>query len=873
MVMSKTATSILLCAVVGGIPIQRVQAANYWFDNDGVTPGFGMTNGGAYDWTAGTPWTTSTAGDVAGIAWPGGTNQAGLVGSGVAGDSYTIRLGAAGNVNVVLQNLGLNWNLTNATPISDGNAVIGNPGDTGELRLNADNSFGTAAGTLTINNPYNLQTRASNFRGGNVVINGLVSGTGRFLFAAGGGLTSGTLTLANTANTHSGRTNADYVGLGYTLAVTRIDNGGVASSLGTSSANIGLNGGRLKFIGTGAQTSNLGLHIASGGAILEAAGATSADTFSFSGAPTYTAANSARAITLTGVNTGDNTLAFVFGNNGTGVNTLTKNGTGTWVLSQANTFTGATKINDGILKLTNNLALQNSPLDTSGAGVLDLGATNTPTLGGLTNTGNLILPANVTSLTLNNGTGAGLSYGGGISGGAAGLALIKTGANTQTLAGANTHSGATTVSGGMLIVSHPGALGGTAGDTLVNAGFVLKLTNGVTVSGETIRISGNGGGAGVGNFNGALQAETGASAIWDGPVVINSADARVGAGVGGTLELRGAIINGGANSVLNVGAGSGGTGAVVVSAAAGINTYTGATIITRGTLRLGAPNTLPVASLLDIDNANAGENSILDLNGFDQTIGGLQRTNTGGGAGGSIITNQGGANATLTVDQAGSTSYSGVIQDGTTHPVLLVKKGAGTLALSGNNSFNGSTLVEGGVLRVNGLHSGTGLITASSGATLGGSGILTGDTSVADAVLSPGAAAATGGTFTFGNLALGAASTLEFDLADPFSLADDVLSVGGTLTLAGVLNVNELAGFDAPSRMIGEKWLLATYGGPALGTHALTLGSAPALSSGLHYEIDINAPGEVYLAVVPEAGTAGLLACGLLALAIRLRRR
>ena len=78
-------------------------------------------------------------------------------------------------------------------------------------------------------------------------------------------------------------------------------------------------------------------------------------------------------------------------------------------------------------------------------------------------------------------------------------------------------------------------------------------------------------------------------------------------------------------------------------------------------------------------------------------------------------------------------------------------------------------------LRINGLHSGSGLITASAGATLGGSGSVVGDVNVADATLSPGSADATAGTFTMLNLSLTSSSTLAFDLAAPFTNDGDFL--------------------------------------------------------------------------------------------------
>ena len=191
--------AVRIVAALGVLVAAGAPAANYWFDQNGTDPGFGVADLGSYDWTAAGVWNTNAlgAGTDPLVAWPGGSNQGGLAGAG-ANTTFTVRLGATGGGNVTLQNFGLNWDFATATPMAYGDAVIGAPGDTGAILLNANNSIGTAAGTLTVNNPLNLQTRIGNFRGGTVIVNGVVSGTGKFNFGAAAGLNGGILTLANT---------------------------------------------------------------------------------------------------------------------------------------------------------------------------------------------------------------------------------------------------------------------------------------------------------------------------------------------------------------------------------------------------------------------------------------------------------------------------------------------------------------------------------------------------------------------------------------------------------------------------------------------------------------------------------------------------
>jgi autotransporter-associated beta strand protein len=65
----------------------------------------------------------------------------------------------------------------------------------------------------------------------------------------------------------------------------------------------------------------------------------------------------------------------------------------------------------------------------------------------------------------------------------------------------------------------------------------------------------------------------------------------------------------------------------------------------------------------------------------------------------------------------------------------LTKQGFGTLVMSGNNTYEGGTTVEGGKLSINGSQAGTIVV---KGGTLGGSGSVAGNIDVVSGVLQPG---------------------------------------------------------------------------------------------------------------------------------------
>jgi autotransporter-associated beta strand protein len=145
-----------------------------------------------------------------------------------------------------------------------------------------------------------------------------------------------------------------------------------------------------------------------------------------------------------------------------------------------------------------------------------------------------------------------------------------------------------------------------------------------------------------------------------------------------------------------------GTGTLKVS---GANTYSGATTVTAGTLQARAANTFSATSAFTV-----GAGAFLDVNGFNQTIGSL--------AGAGTVTNNGAGAATLTAGGDNtSTTFSGTLQNGGSS-LGLAKTGTGTLTLSGVNTYQGGTTVNGGTLAVladNNLGNGLGSLAFGSG--------------------------------------------------------------------------------------------------------------------------------------------------------------
>ena len=148
---------------------------------------------------------------------------------------------------------------------------------------------------------------------------------------------------------------------------------------------------------------------------------------------------------------------------------------GTLVLAGANTTSGNTLVSGGTLQVANNLALQNSTFDTAGTGTLVFATgINTPTIGGLTGSGNLTLPSNITNLTLN--PQATKTYSGVLGNTTPGMSVTKSGTYTQVLAGANTYSRNTILSAGTLQIgaNSTGSVGAITSSPLGIGGLIFN---------------------------------------------------------------------------------------------------------------------------------------------------------------------------------------------------------------------------------------------------------------------------------------------------------------------------------------------------------------------------------------------------------------
>jgi autotransporter-associated beta strand protein len=172
-----------------------------------------------------------------------------------------------------------------------------------------------------------------------------------------------------------------------------------------------------------------------------------------------------------------------------GTRGLVKDGPGTLVLSAANTYTGLTAVNAGILRAGINNALSTGGLTVQG-GTYDIG-TFSDTIGGVTLlSGSIVGSTGILTATGYNVQSGTISANLAGTSSTAGLSKLSTG--TVTLSGNNTYSGATYIATGVLRTASTGALpNNTASFELSGGTLSTGETTGFSNTTGNLRVTGN----------------------------------------------------------------------------------------------------------------------------------------------------------------------------------------------------------------------------------------------------------------------------------------------------------------------------------------------------------------------------------------------
>ncbi|CAN5285885.1 hypothetical protein BH11PLA2_BH11PLA2_10360 [soil metagenome] len=301
----------------------------------------------------------------------------------------------------------------------------------------------------------------------------------------------------------------------------------------------------------------------------------------------------------------------------------------------------------------------------------------------------------------------------------ASTAPVGTTPGVVALGGANTYTGATNISNSVLSVNNVNALGGNSPG--VNGTSAITMGNGATLRTSLT--------------NAAMIVY--APITTTGNVTINAPTVNVATQTFNEFVLNGAIGGTGnvtfSNAIIN-------SNTILTVTLKAQSNYTGTTTLdnTAGTsgqmfLKLGTNDALPTTTVLNIlgqAGTGTGRGIGLNLFGFSQTLAGL--TNTAAASRVQEIVNSDlSAAATLTINGSSNTTFSGNLgrtgvafslnpMTGSTNGnnFGLTKNGTGTFTLSAVNPYAGSTLISGGTLAI----SGAGAINGTSGITISGAG-------------------------------------------------------------------------------------------------------------------------------------------------------
>ena len=575
--------------------------------------------------------------------------------------------------------------------------------------------------------------------------------------------------------------------------------------------------------------------------------------------------NSTGTLNLTGiVSAGTNAITL----DGTGINTtlsgiisgtgasIVKNDSGTATLTQANTYTGGTTINNGTLNAnnatalgsgtvtlaggtfasTNSSSLSNTLTLTGSSGLSGLTTSGTLTqtngsytlrMEGATQSGNVNLSNDNTgrTLTVQSDTTASAINGVIANGGSGAGSLVKTGAATLTLGGANTYTGTTTITGGTIKLG--------ASDRLADASAVTIGAVG------TFDLNGNSEKIGTLTAAGGATLDYGAIAGANtfifgtytpppsGVMVVNNYESgvdRMASTVAGqtvsTIYFSGLGLATEAGTQTAMG-GSYGNAYLITPVAVTGKEWDGSSSSTwtnnNNWTSSGEPSTTQIAvfNTLGVGRTSATLDSAQTIAGIrfgtgasvNYNIDGASRLTLTGtlpyiqqqSATSQTISTTGGltlnANTVVDITGSGDLTISSAITS-TAKNLIRDGGGAGKLILSGNNSSNtGSVFVNTGVVQAANTNAlGTGATTVSSGASLELSGGIapTNNISIASTgVGGNGAIRNVSGTNTLsGTITETAAATIAADTGTTLNLTGNLTGTNVKTTFSGAGSIN-----------------------------------------------------------------------------------
>jgi autotransporter-associated beta strand protein len=517
------------------------------------------------------------------------------------------------------------------------------------------------------------------------------------------------------------------------------------------------------------------------------------------------------------------------GGNLSGAGGITLAGSGWVTLSGANSYAGGTTNNGGTLLLNSASALPaTTVLTVNSGGAVDLAGHSVAIAGfGTGSSGGLITNSASSSGTLTvSDWNAGLNT------------LVADGANgpvalafksSGNVAGGSLNNNNNTFSGGLTIgnaASGSGYARFQLTATPVNTGVPGNITNSLfgrgtitigNAAADRAQLWALANGTILNNIicNSALGADIGgalridANVAFAGTLTANLATISLSEHGGGTAALTGQITgpnglwleNDGFTTSLTV---------TLDNVSANVNNYQGPTTVdSLEILVLGAPNQIPNG----VSAGNVTLNGTFKLNGNSETVNGLLGVGVVDGVSGA---------PTLTVGDDNATSeFDGVIKN-SGGSLSLIKIGAGTLTLSGANSYSGATMINAGVLQeVVGGSSSSSAVTV--GATAGNSATL--GVNVTDV-----SKQWTCSSLTVNNAGTSSGLQFSFGTLTP-STAIAPLNITGGVTFS-TPPAFTISGNNLPATT-GNGYPLMTWGsGPAPSLSGATLTLVPAITSG-----------------------------------------